>query len=48
MYDIMDKIHDYVAARHVIKSFPLFEDEDNVEIDEKLFHQICWVVINSL
>ena len=30
----MDKIHDYVQAKHVVKSFPSFEDGDDVEVDE--------------
>ena len=40
MCDIMDKIHDYVPSKHVVETFPLFEDDDDVEIDEEMFHQI--------
>ena len=36
----MIKIHEYVPAKHITESFPLFEDEDDIEIDEEFFHQI--------
>jgi len=38
MCEIMDKIHDYIPAKHVVESFPLFEDD--IEVDEELFHEI--------
>ena len=40
MCEIMDKIHNYVPAKYVTEKFSLFEGEEDLEVDDELFHQI--------
>jgi len=39
MCEIMDKIHNHVPAKYVTEKFSLFEREEDLEVDDKLFHQ---------
>ena len=36
----MDKTHEYVPAKQVIEKFLLFDNDEEVEVDDELFHQI--------
>jgi len=40
MCEIMDKLHDYVPAQQVVEYFDVFEDNDPIEMDEQIYHQI--------
>jgi len=42
MCDIMDKMHEYVPCKHVVERFLLFDDDDDIEVDEENFHQILF------
>ena len=42
MCEIMDKVHDYVPAKHVMETYDLFDDDEHIQIDEEIFHQILF------